>query len=127
MPTESTEHLVAIHPFVPQRTKAIRRFLQSLAGWKAYQDQIYANNAALGYYNDIHLFYQRNRSNGFYPIPAQVHPGQNLPLSHHRPHPTPHLHQLPRLRDGITGATANVNSKRRSIPHPRSLDTGTTI
>lgn len=69
---EPTEHLVAKHPFVPQRTKAIRRFLESLASWKTHHDRIYANKALLGHYDDVHPFYQINRSNGFYPLPKNL-------------------------------------------------------
>ncbi len=68
----AVERLAKQHPFVPQRTKAIRRFLENLVRLKIYHDAVAANESMLLRYDDKYPFYRLNRSRGVYPLPSNL-------------------------------------------------------
>lgn len=66
------ERLTCSHPFVKQRTKSVRRFLQSLAEWKALHDSIGNDRAETARYDDAYPYYAVNRNSGLYPLPSAL-------------------------------------------------------
>jgi len=69
---QAIDDLVARHPFVPQRTKAVRRFLEKLVGTKKRHDLISASKSLTRYEDDKYEYYRLNRTRGVYPLPSKT-------------------------------------------------------
>lgn len=59
-------------PFVKQRIKPLRRFIEGILNWCNYQDDILNNPAELAVWDYLYKNYRFNRLQGLYPLPASL-------------------------------------------------------
>lgn len=63
------EYLVSVHPWARQRTRGVRRVVEGILRWKAYQDEIWKQPEQVATWDYLYRFYRYNRKRGFYPLP----------------------------------------------------------
>jgi hypothetical protein len=69
---DTIAHITFIHPFAPQRTKSLTRFLEHLFAWKDFHDAIFASPEALSSFNSLYPYYRVNRAASYYPLPTSL-------------------------------------------------------
>lgn len=65
-------YLVLNHPFKEIGPTAVKRFIERLIIWRLWHDHIRENNATIIFFDSLYPFYNKNTTEGFFPIPATM-------------------------------------------------------
>lgn len=65
----AADYLVSVHPWARQRTRGVRRVVEGILRWKAYQDEIWRQPEHVATWDYLYRYYRHNRKRSFYPLP----------------------------------------------------------